>query len=137
MVPQFIDVEDKIIGPVTTRQFVICLVGSVLIFVTYKLFRFWIFSIVGLLILAAAGTIAFLRINGRPFHFFLLNFVQTFRRPRLKVWRRDYTDAELRTFIREVPVAPPPPPPRKAPLTSSKLQEIALVLNTGGVYRPD
>ena len=39
-VPQFIDVEDKIIGPITTRQFVIMLAGFTLIGISYKLFDF-------------------------------------------------------------------------------------------------
>ena len=37
-VPQFIDVEDKIIGPITTRQFIICLVGlGLLVLAAYLL----------------------------------------------------------------------------------------------------
>lgn len=137
MVPQFIDVEDKIFGPITTRQFVILLVAGVLIFVTFKLLRFWAFSIVGLLILAAAGTLAFLRVNGMPFHFFLLNLIQTFRRPRLKVWEKSPTSAELREFIRTIPEKLPPPLPVKEMMTATKLQELSLIVNTGGVYRPE
>ena len=37
VVPQFIDVEDKIFGPVTTRQFVILLVAGLVLFVASKL----------------------------------------------------------------------------------------------------
>lgn len=136
MVPQFIDVEDKIFGPITTRQFVIILVGGTLIFVLYKLLRFWLFTIVGLATLAATGTLAFFRVNGMPFHFFLLNLIQTMRRPRLKVWDKTLTPAELRELLRSVPIAPPPPPP-KEPLTATKLQELSLIMNTGGVYKPE
>ncbi len=35
-VPQFIDVEDKIIGPLTVRQFLIMLTGFAVIGVSYK-----------------------------------------------------------------------------------------------------
>ena len=42
-VPQFLDVEDRIIGPITVRQFVILLVGSGLIFAAYKLSDFALF----------------------------------------------------------------------------------------------
>ena len=137
MVPQFIDVEDKIFGPITTRQFVILLVAGVLIFVFFKLLRFWLFSIVGLGIFAFAGTLAFLRVNGMPFHFFLLNLIQTFRRPRLKVWEKTPTPAELREFMRTIPEKGPPAPPVKEMLTTSKLQELSLIMNTGGVYKPE
>ena len=37
IVPQFIDVESKIIGPITTRQFLIMLAGLILGFAAYKL----------------------------------------------------------------------------------------------------
>jgi len=37
VVPQFIDVEDKIFGPVTTRQFVILLIAGLIIFIAFKL----------------------------------------------------------------------------------------------------
>jgi len=35
-VPQFIDVEDKILGPITIRQFLILLVGCIVIFISYR-----------------------------------------------------------------------------------------------------
>ena len=136
-VPQFIDVEDKILGPITTRQFVICLLAFGLEFVLYKLFTFWVFAFLGLLLFAFAGTVAFLRVNGRPFHYFLLNLTQTMRRPRLQVWDKSLSNADVRRFLREVPPAPPPAPPTKAPIESTRLQELALVVNTGGVYRPE
>ena len=137
MVPQFIDVEDKIFGPITTRQFVIILVGGTLEFILFKLLSFWAFAFVGLLILAATGTLAFFRVNGQPFHFFLLNLVQTLRRPRLKVWDSRLTSGELREYMRTAPVKPPPPPPTKEPLSVTRLQELSLIVNTGGVYRPE
>lgn len=136
-VPQFIDVEDKILGPITARQFVISLTTVAFEFVLYKLFTFWVFGILGLLLLAFGGTLAFLRVNGRPFHFFLLSMLQTLRRPWLKVWDKSLTNAEVRQFAREGPRARPPAPPTKTPMEANKLQELALVLNTGGVYRPE
>lgn len=137
MVPQFIDVEDKIFGPITTRQFIIILVGGTLEFVLFKLLRFWMFAFFGLLIFAMSGTLAFMKVNGQPFHFFLLNLVQTLRRPRLKTWDKSLTDGEVREFVRQAPEKPPPPPPHKDAPTATKLQELSLVVNTGGVYRPE
>ena len=37
IVPQFIDVEDKIIGPVTTRQFVVLLAAGAMIVIDYQI----------------------------------------------------------------------------------------------------
>ncbi|MBI2483119.1 PrgI family protein [Candidatus Uhrbacteria bacterium] len=137
MVPQFIDVEDKIFGPITTRQFIILLATGVLDFVLFKLLSFWIFAFVGLLLLAFGGILAFYRVNGMPFHFFLLNLIQTQRRPKLKIWDKTLTDSELRELGKSVNVKTAAPPATKAPPSATKLQELALVVNTGGVFRPD
>ena len=44
-VPQFIDVEDKVIGPITVRQFIILLFGGGFIFIAYRLSDFVLFLI--------------------------------------------------------------------------------------------
>lgn len=136
-VPQFIDVEDKILGPITTRQFVILLVTALLLFILYKIFTFVFFLVIGVPLFAFGGTVAFMRINGQPFHYFMLNLLQTFRSPRLRVWDKELEDGDLRALM-AVTIAPPPPPKiRKEPLTTSKLSELSLVVNTGGVYRSE
>ncbi len=137
VVPQFIDAEDKILGPITARQFIELLAAFLLDGILYALLPFTAFLFVGIPIIALAGIIAFVKINGQPFHFFILNLVQSFRRPKIRVWDKRLTDAELRVYIK-APTAPPPPPPaRKAALTASRLQELTLVVNTGGVYQPE
>jgi len=55
----------------------------------------------------------------------------------LRVWSRGYSDSELRELIK---VTPPPPSThisRKAFAGGSRLQELTLVVNTGGVYKPE
>ena len=133
-VPQFIDVEDKIIGPVTTRQFIIMLVAALTIFIFYKLLAFTYFLIFSVIIFGVGGTIAFVRINGQPFHFFILNFLQSWRSPTLRIWDKTLPDAALKTFMAETPPAPQAATPRKETLTTSRLAEISLIVDTGGVY---
>jgi len=137
VVPQFIEVEDKIIGPLTVRQFLILLITVFVMFIEYKLADFGLFLLIGILTFIIGGVFAFFRINGQPFHFFCLNLIQTFRRPGLRVWDKEYSDGELMDIIKK----PPPPPPvariRKEPLAATKLTELSLVVNTGGVYNPE
>ncbi|HTK04008.1 MAG TPA: PrgI family protein [Candidatus Eisenbacteria bacterium] len=137
VVPQFIEVEDKIIGPLTVRQFLILLGTTLVMFIEYKLADFGLFLLIGITTFALGGVFAFFRVNGQPFHFFILNMIQTFRRPGLRVWDKDYSDSELMDIIKK----PPPPPPvariRKEPLAATKLTELSLVVNTGGVYNPE
>ena len=72
-VPQFIDVESKIIGPITTRQFLIILAAALLIALFYRIFDFSLFVFTTVIVLIIAAMFAFVKINSRPFHFFVLN----------------------------------------------------------------
>jgi len=137
VVPQFIDVEDKIIGPITTRQFIILLATCFLCFIAYKAADFGLFLVLTIFFAILGLLLAFFRVNGQPFHYFLLNLVQTFKKPGLRVWDKGMSDSDLNFYIKQ----PPPAPPRarivKEQFTSSKLTELSLVVNTGGVYNPE
>jgi hypothetical protein len=137
IVPQFIDNEDKILGPITVRQFLILLGAALILFIEFKLLATVYFVLSGLVTAGIAGTFAFVKINGQPFHLFFLNALQTTIRPGLRVWNKTLNDGELRMLMRQ---ATPPPvevvPDRRRP-TSSHLRDLTLVVNTGGVYRPE
>ena len=136
-VPQFLDAEDKIFGPVTMRQFVILLVAFMTDAVLYKLLPFVAFLAVAIPLIALAGIIAFVKINGMPFHFFILNLIQTLKRPQLRVWDKALNTSELRDLLKVEKAPPPPPLERKAPVSKSRLNELTLVVNTGGLYKPE
>lgn len=135
-VPQFIDVEDKIIGPISVRQFVTMLVGAGLIFVAFKLLGFIIFLGVGTIIFAFTGTIAFSKINGRPFHYFLLVIIQTLKRPRMKVWNKEYSQVAPAKERKKKKGEQPLPHPKLA-LSRSRLTQLGLMVDTGGAYQAD
>ena len=138
VVPQFLDVESKIIGPITARQFLIMLGVLVAEFIVYRIFLNILFVLVfGVPILAAGLLFAFMKVNGQPFHFMVLSFIQTWQRPRLRVWDKTLSDADIRVFLQKVDEDVAPPPVRKAPIERSRLNELSLVVNTGGVYASD
>lgn len=137
VVPQFIDVEDKILGPLTVRQFVILLVVFGVDFLFYKLFDFALFLIVGLPIFIFGMILAFIKVNGQPFHFYLLNMAEFVRLPRLRIWDKRLSDAEVSEYLTETPPPPPSARVRKEAPAATRLNELALIVNTGGVYRPE
>ena len=140
VVPQFIDVEPKIIGPITPRQFIISIIGLGMMFLAYKLADFTLFVIEAVFIFIIAGTIAFLRVNGQPFHYFFLNIVQMIKKPNLRVWKKqileekiivgkkvkgaDKYDQKEKMIISK----------KKKELTHSRLSDLSLLVNTGGAY---
>lgn len=136
-VPQFIDTEDKIMGPLTVRQFLIMLCVAIALGIMWKTLDFLAFLAFGISLFAIGGIFAFFRVNGQPFHFFLLNLIQTLSRPGIRAWNKDLTDAELNVYVKEKPAPPPPVRIRKAPLAATKLTELTMIVNTGGVYNPE
>ncbi|MDE2172762.1 MAG: PrgI family protein [Patescibacteria group bacterium] len=67
-VPQFIEVEDKIFGPLTLKQFIYLAGGGGLSFLVYELLRSLIWAFVPMVdIMALSATFAFYKINNKPF----------------------------------------------------------------------
>lgn len=133
IVPQFIDAEDKIFGPITVRQFIIVIIGSLFIFVAYKLADFTLFLFEAFVIVALTLLFAFVKFNGAPFHVFFGNFLNTFTKPKIRVWLKEYlavmefkskAENEVNTYVR----------PKKLS-SNSKLSELSLIIDTGGLYK--
>lgn len=140
-VPQFIDTEDKIIGALTVRQFIICLVGFLIMALAYKLVSSMvIFVIIVIICFLVFGALAFAKINGRPFHFFLLNILQTSKKPKIRVWNHknylkdifneadDNGEAIQETVNKNLFS-------KEKLLPRSRLNELSLVVDTRGAYK--
>lgn len=133
LVPQFIDVEAKVIGSITTRQFLIMMIAGMLDFIFYKIFYFNTFVVVAVLVSAVFGVIAFFKVNGMPFHFFFLNLVQTFKRPHLRIWHKIEITALPTEEKKEIKKEFIPKPP----LSGSRLSTLSLVVDTGGAFKEE
>ncbi len=66
-VPQFVDVEDKIFGPLTIKQFVYLAGGAGLLAILVFTIPFTFAVILGVPVAGLALALAFYRINGKPF----------------------------------------------------------------------
>jgi hypothetical protein len=88
-VPQFIEIEDKIVGPLTWKQFVYIAGGAGILVVLFLTLPFIFFVILGLPTGALSGSLAFHRINNRPFSIFLEAFFNYFTKTKLYLWRKD------------------------------------------------
>jgi len=133
-VPQFIDVEDKILGPITTRQFVIILSGSLILFIIFKFFSLLYLLTVGGFVFINMILFAFFKVAGRPFHFFVLNFVQTLMKPSLRIWQnlsRSVVQHEVMEHKIETKRV------KKRQYNSSRLAELSLIVDTQGKFRHD
>ena len=137
VVPQFIDVEDKIFGPITTRQFVILLSAGLVLFVAFKLADITLFIFLAALIGGSALVLAFVKINGQPFHYFLLNIVQTVRRPSRRIWYKSFSNAELTELIKSGKVEMVEAVKEVPRMSYNRIRDLSLIVNTGGYYKPE
>ncbi len=137
VVPQFIEVEDKIFGPITVRQFLILLTGSLIIFIAYKLADFALFVVILSLIGGLSLIFAFVKVNGQTFHYFILNLVQTLQKPGLRIWSKQYDKDELNFLRKQHTEKAEQVEKIQKKAHPARIRDLSLVVNTGGYYRPD
>ena len=87
-VPQFIDIEDKIFGPFSFRQFVYLVGGAAISFVLYKLLPFFIAILLILPIVGLALALTFYKVNNKPFIETLENWFKFSTQNKLYVWKK-------------------------------------------------
>ena len=86
-VPQFIEIEDKIFGPFTWKQFVYLCGGfgiAAITFITSKI----LFVLVGLPAAGLAAALAFYPVNNRPFSVFLESAMSFYGSGKIYHWRK-------------------------------------------------
>jgi hypothetical protein len=98
-VPQFIEIEDKIIGPFTWRQFLYLGGGGGVAVVLFLTTPFLVFFIVGLPMGLLAGALAFYPINNRPFSYFVEAIYNYFKRHRLYLWQQKREIVHTQSFL--------------------------------------
>lgn len=87
-VPQFVDIEDQVIGPLTLKQFLIY-VGAALVLVPVYLFSdLSLFLTLAIPILAVAAAFAHWKINGKSLAATIGNAINFYMGGQLYIWRR-------------------------------------------------
>jgi len=88
-VPQFIDIEDQIIGPLTIKQFLYLVAGLILLAILWYFLRLAAFIIVAIPVVVFFGALAFYKYQGRPFVSLIGSFFKYLTKPKLYLWRKD------------------------------------------------
>jgi hypothetical protein len=92
-VPQFTEVEDRLIGPLTLKQFLILAGAGVIVFVSYSSTKsiplaLGVFALFGL---PAIG-VAFGKLNGRPLYKNFMPLIQYAMSPKFMVFHKEAID---------------------------------------------
>ena len=119
-VPQFIDVEDKIFGPLTFKQFVYLAGGGGLAFVCIKLLPLFFGLILAAVCAGLALGLAFVKINDKP----LINLLEAAFNyginDKLYIWKH-----EKKTVKKEAPKVEADRKQYLPRISESKLHDIA------------
>ncbi len=101
-VPQFIDTEDKVVGPFSLRQFAYVGAAGLVSAIAYFLLQTWLFLIVALVLVGGSLALSFVKINGRPLIKIATAAFYFYWKPQMYVWKSEHPAA---TASRRTPVA--------------------------------
>lgn len=89
-VPQNIDLEDKIVGPLTLIQFIYIISGGLIDYILFQSIGQFlaIYLIIALPIALLALALAFLKIQDQPLSHFIQAGLLYLRQPKLRFWQR-------------------------------------------------
>lgn len=86
-VPQYIEVEDKIVGPLTISQFLYIASGFLFDFITYFFFALWFWLPLAFGIGGLSVALAFVRYNNRSLLALIAAAFRYLSKPRTYVWK--------------------------------------------------
>lgn len=130
-VPQFIEVEDKIFGPFTFKQF-IYLAGSLGIVVAlFALLPRFLAVIIAIPVLAFGGALTFYKVNGKPFIEIVEAYARYMLGGKLYIWKKEEKKPE-----HEEETAGPAPEVYIPKLSESKLKDLSWSLDVKNNQNP-
>ncbi len=124
-VPQFIEIEDKIFGPLTFKQFIYVAGGAGAVFIIYRFLPFLIAVPLMTGVASLALSLAFYKVNNRPFAFTLESAFKYLFSNKLYIWRR----SEQKKITPIKPVEKESPQINLPRMSSSRLKDIAWSLD--------
>lgn len=122
-VPQFINIEDKLFGPFTVKQFVYLVGGAGMVYILHRFLPFYVALIPIALIAALALALAFAKINNKPFVFTLEAALRYAFSTRLYLWKHVPKKIEARDENRDARKIDVPA------LSESKLKDLTWALD--------
>src|SRR3989344_1467036 len=123
-VPQFIMVEDTVIGPFTIKQFLFVGSGAMLIIFARMIFEPFLFYPLSFVIATLSAGLGFLKINAQPLYVVIKNAAFYAFKPRLYTWKREppapkkTKEAENETRVNKIPT-----------ISESKISDLAWSLD--------
>lgn len=136
-VPQFIEIEDKIFGPLTWRQFLYLGGGVGMGVVLFLTTNFIVFVIIGLPLAVLAAALAFYPVNNRPFSFFLEAILTYIKSTKLYLWRQKKDMVHRNAFTPSATFTPLSSPTMSVTTDNAKRVPLARRLELEALQKPE
>ena len=107
-VPQFIETEDKVVGPFSLRQFLYVGVAAGISAVCYFILATWLFLIIAVILIGTALSLSFVKINGRPLIKIAISAFNYYWNPQTYVWKAVDTVQQRNLTATARPITLPP-----------------------------
>lgn len=99
-VPQYIEVEDHIVGPLTLKQFFYIATGFLTIFVSFFFIVTWLWLITSVIVAAASLAFALVKYHGRPLMAITVAALRYWFGGRTYTWQKNAGDGAARAPVR-------------------------------------
>lgn len=119
-VPQFIEVEDKIFGPLTFKQFLYLAGGAGVSYLAWILIPPFFAMLLVVLFGGLALALAFYKVNDQPFITMVENAFRYLLEPKLYVWKKEEPKQKKQAGKAEIPT-----PSYVPKLSESKLRDLS------------
>jgi len=128
-IPQFIEQQAKIVGPLTLPQFLYIAAAGGIIFISFYVFAFFLWVLISATVTTIALALAFVKIDGEPLPRVVLSGLNYLLKPRIYTWQRVFPQKTLEVSdLEEVELL------RKNMSVQEKLKSIALNITTGKIF---
>lgn len=88
-VPQYYEVKQRIVGPLTLTQFFYVAAACGLSFLFFFVFQFWLWFIISVILIGSATALALVEINGQPLSKIIISAFIYYWSPRIYFWQRE------------------------------------------------
>jgi len=94
-VPQYYEVKERIVGPLTLQQFFYIAAACGLSFLMFFIFQLWLWFLASVILIGTASALALIEINGQSLTKILFFAFFYYWRPRIYFWQRETEKEEI------------------------------------------
>lgn len=143
-IPQNVQREDRIVGPLTLKQLIICMVGGGITYAVYitlakeYFMEIWLPPVIIIAILTMA--VAFAKINDIPFPKWILLQIEFIFKPRKRIWTQGAGDVFISAYRIKKPTEEDKKREKKKEEikpTIDQINELTKILDTYGMEKEE